>query len=459
MQDADIYSHMLNNACAQLVEMYKRDTTARNLLEQSRPSVGYHVEQVYALYGNPEQYVQAQLVAVAELKVAKAAMPPQQAELLDGYSKQLDATAEISERELAYGEELGRGAFGTVLRAGWKEAQVAVKVLAKMGKTASKHFIQEVALMLKFEHAGIVQVHGWTKKEASLGLVVELMTDGSLHDQHHVGLDMLKTELTLPLKVSIARQVTSALTYLHDECDMAHRDIKPHNVLLGFAEDKASVKAKVCDFGFVKVRNSVCSSTASQATAIFVGTPSYAAPEDFEEKVEDDDVAGWKKCDVYAMGVLLWELFEEEVPYWGHSATAIKKMVIAGETLEPSNVPAAYRPILTSMWQLNPSARPRMADVEAAFNTQEPVSKPIKKSMVVQHKQQQRHESEGPQTTADRGGVEPPGYRPHDDDPVNSPVPKPDEQLDPKPDEQLDPKAVDPPAADSSCWSTVCRMS
>jgi serine/threonine protein kinase len=348
------------------MEMYRRDTTARKLLDDvSRHNVGYQVEHVYALYGNPEQYVQAQQVAVAELKVAKAAMPPKQDEILEGYSKQLDETAEIPESELTYGKELGRGAFGTVLRAGWKEAQVAVKVLAKISKTASKHFIQEVALMLKFKHAGIVQVHGWTKRDASLGLVMELMCDGSLHDQIHVALDA-ETALTLPLKISIARQVTSALAYLHDDCDMAHRDIKPHNVLLSFAEDNASIKAKLCDFGFVKVRNGVRASTASLAAAIFVGTPGYAAPEDFEEQVKDDDVSGWKMCDVYAMGVLLWELFEEDEPYWGHSATAIKKMVIAGKTLELSDTPAAYRPILTSMWQLDASARPRMTSVVAA---------------------------------------------------------------------------------------------
>ena len=350
------------------MEMYRRDAAARELLPQRSRAVNYQTEEVYNRFGNPEQYVQAQQVAFLERQAARAAMPPRQHELLATYGQELQKSAEIPEDELKYGKELGRGAFGTVMRATWKEAQVAVKVLARLSKPASKQFIQEAALMLKFKHAGIVQVHGWTKKEASLGLVMELMADGSLHDQIHVGLDF-ETKLTLPLKISIAEQVTTALAYLHDECDMAHRDVKPHNVLLSFADDKASVKAKLCDFGFVKVRNSVRSSTASQAVAIFVGTPGYAAPEDFEEKVEDDDVAGWKKCDVYAMGVLLWELFEEEQPYWDDSIPAIKKKVTAGKMLSLNEVPEEYHSTLKSMWQLKPIDRPTMAAVATIFKS------------------------------------------------------------------------------------------
>eukprot|EP00045_Choanoeca_perplexa_P006015 m.50403 g.50403 ORF g.50403 m.50403 type:complete len:575 (+) comp13417_c0_seq1:213-1937(+) len=349
-----------------LIQMYRRDT-ARNLMgSQGRGECGWQIEQVHADYGCPEQYAQARYVAFIELKEAKAAMKPKQNELVEGYAKQLDTTAEIAEADLKYGKELGRGAFGIVLRAEWKEAQVAVKVLAKLSKKAGKQFIEEVKRTSDFKHEGIVQVHGWTRKDASLGLVMELMTDGSLHDQIHVGFDA-DTVLTLPMKVTIAKQVTDALVYLHDTCDMAHRDIKPQNVLLSLGATQDKIQAKLCDFGFIKIRNSVRSSTASQAVGIFVGTPGYAAPEDFQEQVEDDDVSGWKACDVYSMGVLLWEMFEEDQPHCGKSITAIKKAVIAGTMLEFDETPEEYRSTLTKMWQLKPSDRPVAAAIPEAF--------------------------------------------------------------------------------------------
>lgn len=163
------------------------------------------------------------------------------------------------------------------------------------------------------------------------------------------------------LLLGIMRQVADAIAYLHSLTPaIVHRDIKSHNVLLtttthgsldpgGPASDGAgagpgagvpTVSARLCDFG-------LASASASDA-----GTPNYMAPELFLRKPFS------KAVDVYALGVLLWEVWVGEVPFDGYSAADIRKQVVAGERPSlPRSMPDALGDVILSCWAQDPQAR------------------------------------------------------------------------------------------------------
>ena len=214
--------------------------------------------------------------------------------------------------------------------------------------------------------------HGVTLCCGQLGIVMEFMSDGSLWDQLHGVLGDDDVELSLQHKLTIGEQISSALKFVH-EAGSAHRDIKPHNVLLRGMSTVSpfSVCAKLCDLGFVKHRNQALSTTGSAGGGgVFVGTPAYAAPEVFAKAVVDTDIASWMACDVYSFAVVLWEMHVGLEPFFGDSPAAIEAAVTSGR--RPADTPgcamtdptpAAVRDAVTRAWAQRPRERCTAAEL------------------------------------------------------------------------------------------------
>jgi len=262
---------------------------------------------------------------------------------------------------------IGKGAFGEVFAATFRGTPVAVKVVVVSSKQAVKTFTTELASLSSLNHPNIVSFYGYVEVErGKFGLVMEFMAGGSLWDKLH-GVEEGEA-LSSTQKLSIASQVTSALEYVHDEAHGAHRDIKSRNILLSLARDAGSpIIAKLCDFGFIQLRNQAQSSMASHGEGVFVGTPAYAAPEAFAEKVSDQDVVSWARCDVFSLAVVLWELFEEDEPHFGMSPVAIKTFVLAGNRPAFSKTAANVQCLITSAWAQDPSARTTAHQLHSAL--------------------------------------------------------------------------------------------
>src|SRR5262249_46630879 len=114
----------------------------------------------------------------------------------------------------------------------------------------------------------------------------------------------VERERKLPVKDAqrIARQIASALAAAHDK-SVVHRDLKPENVMLiPEPELPGGERAKILDFGVAKVAQLSAAGQATQAGA-FLGTPAYMAPEQCLSAAAVDE-----KADVYALGVMLYEI-------------------------------------------------------------------------------------------------------------------------------------------------------
>ena len=153
----------------------------------------------------------------------------------------------------------------------------------------------------------------------------------------------------MPESVRILRDVADALSYAHRH-GLVHRDIKPDNVLL------SDHHALVTDFGVAKAVDAAVQHSFLTATGLALGTPAYMAPEQAAADPHTD-----QRADIYALGVLGYEILAGRPPFTGPSAQAI---VAAQLTQAPTplaqaraSVPPALAAIVMRCLEKRPADR------------------------------------------------------------------------------------------------------
>ena len=200
---------------------------------------------------------------------------------------------------------LGRGGMGVVYEVRQPELDrlVAVKLLplvASRDEHLVERFRREARALAKLRHPGIVSLFESGISPAGHFYFVMEHVDGS-------PLSSLIAEgrLDVPKAIEIVRQVCEALAYAHAQ-GVIHRDIKPSNILI----DQTG-RAKVADFGLARLDQAETASGAisMSRTGQFMGTPAYAAPEQVKDAAHVDH-----RADIYALGVLLYEMLTGDLP-------------------------------------------------------------------------------------------------------------------------------------------------
>jgi tetratricopeptide (TPR) repeat protein/TolB-like protein len=253
---------------------------------------------------------------------------------------------------------LGFGGMGVVYRAVDEELgqDVAVKVLrAELGSDPEwvARFRRELVLAREVTHKNVVRIHDIGESEGLRFLTMRLVEGRSL-------LDVLTKEGRLPVDraVHIFRQVAEALQQAH-VAGIVHRDIKPANILLG-PDDTAYLT----DFG---VARSLDRDGHTRA-GVVPGTLDYLSP----EQVAGDPADA--RSDIYALGILLYEMLTGELPFAQGSRAEVLAQRIAGRPRDiadaPVPVPASVRSIVRRCLQRNPGQRHQtvgemLADLDA----------------------------------------------------------------------------------------------
>jgi serine/threonine-protein kinase len=159
--------------------------------------------------------------------------------------------------------------------------------------------------------------------------------------------------MTLPRTLGLLRQIAAALDAAHAK-RVIHRDMKPGNVMLVRREDGRE-QVKVLDFGLAKL--------ADQSTDLVssaVGTPNYASPEQFHAGSEIDG-----RADIYALGVMLYEMLAGELPFKSPSIAALVHQHLLElppqvRSLRP-DVPQEIEELIQRMMAKSPHYRPERA--------------------------------------------------------------------------------------------------
>lgn len=201
---------------------------------------------------------------------------------------------------------LGEGGMGSVYKAYDRELDrhIAIKVIRPnlvADASTVQRFKQELLLGSKVSHKHILRIHDLGDVEG-LKFISMAYVDGE--DLHSI----LRREgrLPVPRAIGIARQMAQALAAAHAE-GVIHRDLKPHNILI----DKSGT-AYISDFGLAK--SLLSSDAAMTRSGELLGTPRYMAPEQVEGRLLDHRV------DLYAFGLILYEMVTGTVPFHGDSA-------------------------------------------------------------------------------------------------------------------------------------------
>ncbi len=237
---------------------------------------------------------------------------------------------------------LGHGGHAVVLGGRHRQLgrDVAIKVLSTSGADGGAHgrFLAEARMLAALDHPHIVGIYDYVEAGDLCLLVMERLAGGSVRGLAARG-------LTVDVVTAVGLATCAALAGAHAG-GVLHRDIKPDNILF-----TADALLKVTDFGIAKL---VGASGAAPST--FVGTPVYMAPEQFDGRPLGP------ACDLYALGVVLYELLSGRPPF--PRALSMTDLMSHHQHIAPlplASAPPAIAAVVTRALAKDPAARPPSA--------------------------------------------------------------------------------------------------
>jgi len=273
-------------------------------------------------------------------------------------------------------EELGSGGMASVYL-GRQESMgrfVAIKVIHKaisIDTVAVERFQREAQVIARLEHPHILPVYDYDGTHNPPYIVMRYMPTGTLKDI------MVKARLPLEEIVHIYSQLAPALDYAHRQ-GIIHRDIKPANIMVD-----GDGNVFLTDFGIARITSEAGESLTG--TGMAVGTPGYMAP----EQTMGTEVDG--RVDIYALGVMLFELVTGRAPYVADTPMAvllqhINNPIPSARELDPT-IPPELDAVIQKALAKDPSDRYQSGN-ELAKDLQHllaaPISKPVQLADIAQ---------------------------------------------------------------------------
>jgi len=283
-------------------------------------------------------------------------------QLPDSYLVSGDADYQVEERIFAC------GGFADVRKGTLAKKPVAVKTIRiaqdRDISKIRKDFCKESVLWMHISHPNVLELIGVDidPQNGTFSLISELMVNGNIMDYIRVA----KTN-----RVRLLEDVTRGLRHLH-RCGIVHGDLKAANILI---KNGATPKACISDFGFSSV-----APTASFAMPASVdenkGTWSHMAPELlFPEKFGLPDGRISKQADIYAFGMVVYEVLTGRIPFTGEGrwfAEIIMRVMEGKRPSKPENADdigfgRGTWELVQRCWQENRDRRPTVDDVSKHF--------------------------------------------------------------------------------------------
>ncbi|WP_345771990.1 Stk1 family PASTA domain-containing Ser/Thr kinase [Geodermatophilus sabuli] len=245
-------------------------------------------------------------------------------------------------------ERLARGGMSTVYAATDLRLHrtVAVKVMAEHlahDPTFVDRFTREARAAAMLSHPNVVSVSDQGSDQGLVFLVMELVRGRTLRD-----LLQARGRLTVGEAFAVLEPVLSGLTAAH-RAGIVHRDIKPENVLIG-----TDGVVKVADFGLARALTGT--GQTSHTGGVLIGTVAYLSPEQLERGKAD------ARSDVYAAGVVLFEMLTGHPPYGGDTPLAVAYQHVHHDMPTPSEevpgIPWQVDELVARTTRRDPAVRP-----------------------------------------------------------------------------------------------------
>ena len=237
---------------------------------------------------------------------------------------------------------LGEGGMGVLYLASDPvlDRQVALKLLRVDSEELRRRFVREAQAAARIQHPNIVTIYDVGDHDGQLHIAMEYIDGDTLAT-------LIRDDVPFSAirKLDVIDEVADGLGYAHQR-GIIHRDIKPANLMI-----TRSGLLKVLDFGIARVAHHQTGDIPA-----LVGTPAYLAPEQLEGVDAD------ARCDIYAVGLVMYELFSGRRAFAGATTAEVLELVLAArptaiEHLVPDIDPELARIVAKAMARRRTRAR------------------------------------------------------------------------------------------------------
>lgn len=219
-------------------------------------------------------------------------------------------------------ERIGGGGMAVVYRAldTLLNRHVSIKVLHAQFSTDEdfvRRFRREAQAAASLSHPNVVNIYDVGQERADYYIVMEFVDGLTLKE-------VIQDRAPLPVAeaIDLSKQICSALGHAHEN-NIVHRDIKPHNILIG-----KDGRVKVTDFGIARA---ITSNTITQEGSV-LGSVHYFSPEQARGGITD------VKSDIYSLGVVLYEMLTGELPFSGETPISVALKHLQDHFVEPRQI-------------------------------------------------------------------------------------------------------------------------
>jgi eukaryotic-like serine/threonine-protein kinase len=280
-------------------------------------------------------------------------------------------SGEILDRRYRIESRLGEGGMSYVYRAEEMATGriVALKILLprlSRDPASVERLRREATMAMRLDHPNVCPILRLGETPERIIYLVMPFLEGEPLSEHEARRGPFSAAEGVPLLI----QMCHGLQHAHD-LHIVHRDLKPENVMLvPLPADKPGgpqeYRAVVMDFGLAKERRAGSDLAKLTATGIVLGTPEFMSPEQIRGKPLDG------RSDVYAIGVLAFELFTGQLPFPGKSAQETMIARLRGQPLQlravRPEISAKVEAVVSKALAMDPAARwGSMTELALAF--------------------------------------------------------------------------------------------